>query len=557
MFIPFHSLIPQLSISYQSITKTQQLHAFVSKTHLSLDPFFATRVVRFYALNGDLASARNLFDEMPKRSVFLWNSIIRAYARAHEFKNAFSLFKRMFRSETKPDNFTFACVLRACSENYDLEGVRLAHGGLVVFGLGMDSICSSALVSGYSKLGLVDEASKVFNRVAAPDLAMWNSMISGYGYGGFWGDGLRLFNAMRNRGMEPDGYTMVGMLLGLTDHELLWIGQGVHGFCIKTSFDYNAHVGSSLVSMYSRCNCLDSAHKVFGNMLMPDLVTWSSLITGFSQSGDTRNSLLFFRKMNMEGMEADPVLIACALAASAQLAIVELGRELHGYVLRRALETNIMVSSAVIDMYSKCGFINSAMRFFKSLPRRNLVTYNSVIQGLGSHGLASQSFWIFNQVLENGLRPDESTFSALLHACCHAGLVKDGKEVFSRMQNEFGVEPGTEHYVHMVKLLGMAGELKEAYNLVLSLPEPIEDGIWGALLGCCETQGDSRFAENISQHIIESKPQKSSYDVTMSKIYANDGRWYEVEKLRHGLTFSGQRKIPGISWISNSGSHDT
>ncbi|GAB2223710.1 hypothetical protein Droror1_Dr00004450 [Drosera rotundifolia] len=553
MFIPFNTLITELSSSFQSIFKTKQLHALISKTHLSLDPFFATRILRLYSLNGDIVSARNLFDEMPERTVFLWNSMIRAYARVNEMGSVFGLVRAMMGSETMPDNYTFACLIRACADwEEGLDGVRVVHGGVLVFGYGADGICGSAVVSGYSRLGRVEEARKVFSRVRVRDLAMWNSMISGNGYCGFWDDGLRLFRDMRSVGMEPDGYTMVALLLGLVDHGLLGIGKSVHAFCVKSSFDYNGHVDSSLVSMYSRCSCLDSAHKVFRDLLKPDLVTWSSLITGLSQCGDSQSALHLFREMNMErGLRADGVLVASALAASAQLVSVKLGYELHGYVLRHALDIDVMVSSALIDMYFKCGFVDLAMRFFESLPHKNIVTYNSVILGFGSHGLASQAFWIFNRMLDNGLYPDASTFSSLLHVCSHSGLLEDGKHIFSRMQYEFRLEPMTEHCVHMVKILGMAGELKEAYNLVLSLPEPVDDGIWGALLGCCETQGDSRLAESISQHAIESRPEKSSYTVSLSKMYANDGRWEEMEMIRDGVTYSRVRKMAGISWVSD------
>ncbi|GAB4854381.1 hypothetical protein Ancab_022967 [Ancistrocladus abbreviatus] len=181
MFIPFHLLISELSKPYQTLTKTKQLHALIRKTHLSLDPLFATKTIGFYALNDDLSSARNLFDEMPDRSVFLWNSIIGAYARNHDFRNAFSLVKEMLTSESVPDSFTFACLVRGCAENFDVCGLGCAHGGLLVFGLGVDSICSSSLVSAYLKLGLVNRARKVFDGVVDSDLPMWNSMISGYG----------------------------------------------------------------------------------------------------------------------------------------------------------------------------------------------------------------------------------------------------------------------------------------------------------------------------------------------------------------------------------------
>ncbi|GFZ07837.1 tetratricopeptide repeat (TPR)-like superfamily protein [Actinidia rufa] len=552
MFIRFRSVLFDLSRVHQTLSKTQQLHALIAKTHLSQDPFYATRIIRFYAINGDLISAHNLFDETPRRSVYLWNSIIRAYARTHNFNNAYSLFKHMLDSETKPDNFTFACILRACAENSDLKGLRLVHGGVVVSGLGWDSIVSSALVSAYSKLGLIDEASMVFKWVLETDLVLWNSMISGYGSCGDWDKGLRLFGMMRRMGKNPDGYTVVGLISGLVDPCLLEIGQGIHGFCLKSGFDSNAHVGSVLVSMYSRCKCLDSALRVFESLSQPDLVTWSAIITGFAQSGNTEKLLIFFKQMNMEGKKADTILVTSLLAATAQLAMVGPGSEIHGYVLRHGFELDIMVSSALIDMYSKCGFLRLGVKVFESMRERNIVSYNSVISGLGLHGLAYEAFEIFNEMLEKEFEPDESTFSALLCACCHAGLVKDGREYFRRMKDEFGISTRIEHYVYLTKLLGMAGELEEAYHLIESLPEPVDSGLWGALLSCCDAFGNSELAEIVAHRLLENKSEKSRYRVMLSNIYAGDGRWDEVSKLR-GME-GEMRKMPGISWIGGNNS---
>lgn len=193
MLIKFQSLFLQLSRTHQTLSRTKQLHALVTKTHLLQDPFYATKLVRFYALNNDLPSARNLFDKTPQRSVFLWNSIIRAYAQAHKFDDAFLLYTKMIGFDVIPDKYTYACLIRACCEDFYVDGLRIVHGGVIVSGLGLDSVTCSALVTGYSKMGLVGEASKVFCGVFEPDLVLWNAMISGCGYCGFGDKGLLFF----------------------------------------------------------------------------------------------------------------------------------------------------------------------------------------------------------------------------------------------------------------------------------------------------------------------------------------------------------------------------
>ncbi|KAK4437278.1 putative pentatricopeptide repeat-containing protein [Sesamum alatum] len=205
MHIQFKSLLSILTKPNHTLSVTRILHALLIKHRLSSDPFYATKLVRFYAINDDLISARYVFDGTPHRSIYLWNSIIRAYAQAHKFFHAFLLFKRLLTSGGRPDNYTFACVARACAERFDVEALRVVHGQVVAFGFGLDFICNSALISCYSKLGLVHEASCVFCGIDEPDLVLWNAMISGYGSCGDSAKGVELFNAMQNMGIQPDG----------------------------------------------------------------------------------------------------------------------------------------------------------------------------------------------------------------------------------------------------------------------------------------------------------------------------------------------------------------
>ena len=477
--------------------------------------------------------------------------MIRAYAQSQRFNSAISLFRTMLGADISPDNYTYACVICACCDNFDFGMLRLVHGRTVASGLGMDPICCSALVTAYSKLGLVNEARRVFDGISAPDLVLWNSLISGYGCSGAWDIGMQMFSLMRHGGEKPDGYTVAGLLGGIADSRLLSIGQGLHGLSLKSGLDSDSHVGSLLVSMYSRCKCMASAYRVFCSILQPDLVTWSALIAGYSQSGEYEKALIFFRKLNMEYKKADSVLIASVLAAIAQAANIRPGCEIHGYVIRHGLESDVKVSSALIDMYSKCGFLHLGICVFGIMPERNIISYNSVISGLGLHGCASEAFRMFDEVLEKGLIPDEATFSALLGACCHAGLVKDGREIFRRMQDEFDIIARPEHYVYMVKLLGSAGELEEAYNLIQSLPEPVDQAILGALLSCCNSCGNSEMAETVARQLFESNPDDNAYRVMLSNIYAGEGRWDDVKNLRDKIT-GGLRKMPGLSWIEGN-----
>ncbi|RZC72083.1 hypothetical protein C5167_035614 [Papaver somniferum] len=515
------SLLHELTQSRQTLSVSKQLHALIVRLNLSSDPFFATKITRLYSINHDLHSARKLFDETPDRSVYLWNSMIRAYAQEHKFKDAFYLFTHMRCSCTPPDNYTYACIIRACTERTDSFGLRIAHGGVIVSGLEFDSVTSRTLVSGYSKLGLVDIAHTVFDGICKPDLVLWNSMIAGYGYGRLWCESLKLFSEMRKMGKDPDGHTFVGLISGVNDPQLLGVCRGIHCLCLKNGLDSNSHVASSIVSMYSRCNCLDSAYKTFSGLPDPDVVQWSSLITGLSQTGNSEEALFLFREMILEGERADPTLIASVLGDSSKLAMVEPGRQIHSFVFCHGFESDVKVASSLIDMYTKCGAPMFGVRVSEIMHERNVVTYNSII----------------SEMVEKGFKPDHSTFSALLSNCSRGGLVRDGREIFRRMEEDFGVTPRIEHYVYMVKLLGLAGELQEAYDLIKKMKVPPDSGVLGALLSI------------IADMLSKIDPSKTAYRVMLSNIYAANEKWDEVKKVRDEIFVYGLRKTPGISCI--------
>lgn len=546
-------IINEFSRKFQTKLNTQKLHSFVTKSQLARDPYFATQLVRYYSLNDDLISARKLFDVFPERSVFLWNSVIRAHAKSpHQLRPALSLFSRMLSSDTTPDSFTYACLARGLSEGSDTEGLRCIHGNAIVSGLGFDLVCGSTLVKAYSKAGLTFEASKLFFSVAEPDVPLWNAMLSGYG--SCEGGGVNMFNLMLRQGNRPDCYTMVALMTGVIDPGLISVARSVHGFCMKVGLDSHSYVGSALVSMYSRCKCIASACGAFSSISEPtDLVACSSLINGYSKCGYHKEALCLFNELRMSGKKPDCVLVAIVLGSCAELSDSLYGQEVHSYVIRQGLELDMKVSSALIDMYSKCGILDSAMALFAKVPEKSVVSFNSVILGLGLHGFASSAFEKFNEMLEMGLKPDEVTFSALLCTCCHSGLLYEGQEMFMRMKSEFGVEPRTEHHVYIVKLMGMAGKLEEAFEFVMSLRRPIDSGIWGALLSCCEVHEDAHLAEVVAAKIRENEEEerrrRGVYDVMLSNVYARYGKWDEAEMLRDGVSESFGGKLPGISWV--------
>ncbi|CAL4963274.1 unnamed protein product [Urochloa decumbens] len=536
-----------------SLSRTKQLHARLVLASHSPAPAPADLrllLLRSYAARGDLASARRLLDEAPHpASPLLYNALIRAHARRLDLPAALALFARMRRSATAPDAHTFACVLRTCADCSRPGALKVVHGVASSSGMSSHPIVGSALVSGYAKLGLVDDARRVFDGLREPDLVLWNSMMSAYGYRGMWNDGLQMFSAMRRAGEQPDGYSVVALVSCFWNPEALEFGQAVHGVCVKGGYDSGHHVRSALVSMYMRSGCMESGQSLFHNLPDADLVTWSSLITGLLQTGKYMESFDLFRQMCFTGGRPDSVLISSVLSACASTTAISCTREVHCYVLRLGADKDITVSSSLMDAYAKCGFAELGYWVFRQIPYKNLVMYNTVISNLGYHGFATKAIEVLDEMVNDDLRPDSATFSGLLAACCHVGNLEQGWKLFRRMRDEFEIVVEMEHYVYMVRLLATSGQLKEAYDLIQAMQIQPDCGVWGALLwGCC-VHRDSSLGRIVAEKLFQLSPDKAAYKVMLSNLYASQEMWWDAEEVRDELSKEEMYKNTGISWV--------
>lgn len=405
------------------------------------------------------------------------------------------------------------------------------------------------MISSYSKFGRLDDAVKVFDEMPQPDLVVYNTLLSGFGYGGLWMDGLDMFSRMRKRGESPDGYSFVGLISCFWDPSSVRFARGVHGLVLKGGFEFNAHVRSVLVSMYLRLDCSDLGYRIFKELSCPDLVTWSAVITGFFQVGKWQEALELFREMNDSSIRRpDSVLIASVLSGCASMAAIGPGEEIHCHVVRVGMDLDTAVSCALIDLYCKCGLAQTGLRVFETMPDKHTITYNAVISGLGSNGLGFEAIRVFSNMLDNGVKPDKATLSGVLCACAHSGLFEEGSRLFRTMRDEFGIEPEMQHYVYMVKLMSFVGKLDEAYELIEGMPSlpGSGSGVWGALLWGCGLHGRSDLAEIAGRMLFEIDPGKGAYKVMLSNVYASEEKWGDVESLREKM--KGE-KIVGLSWV--------
>ncbi|KAG0469774.1 hypothetical protein HPP92_016474 [Vanilla planifolia] len=306
--------------------------------------------------------------------------------------------------------------------------------------------------------------------------------------------------------------------------------------------------------MYTKCGSLGDVEKTFFSIQEKDIITCNSYISACSAFGEPDKGLMVYRNMyDIYGLSPDDFTLAGILAACSELFCIQYGAQIHGHLIRTKLELETGVVNAIISMYAKCGCINYANHVFNLMPKRNLVSWNTIIVALGHHGHARLAVQIFQQMQSDGIKPDSATFVGLLSACSHAGMVNEGKVYFDSMVQFYGYPPKIEHVSCLIDLLGRAARLEEAeaYANMFSFGNDLV--ILGSLLSSCRLHGNLVVGQRVAKKLLELQPTSSSPFVLLSTLYASDGRWNSVALAWKMLRNSGIKKEVGYSLVTVDG----
>ncbi|CAA0810546.1 Pentatricopeptide repeat-containing protein [Striga hermonthica] len=536
-----------------SSRSVQQIHAqmLVRSIAMPMPNYILSKLIDLK----DFSYSTLFFPQIPLNS-YAFNVMIRGLATAwQKFDLALQLLVEMKSLGVNPDNFTYPFIFKSCGNISALRMGETVHSEVVKSGLRSDFHVVHSLITMYSRCREVDCARNLFDEMTDRDMVSWNSIISGYSRLGFARKAVEMFREMREDGFEPDEMTLVSVLAACGDLGDLSLGRWIEGYVVEKRFKYNSYIGSALINMYGKCGELESARRVFDSMKRKELVIWNSLITGYSQNGQSDETLKLFNDMMETGPEPNEVTLIAVLSACASVGALDTGKWIDEYAFKIGLHRNIYVATALVDMYSKCGNLEYASRVFESMPLRNQVSWNAMISGLAFHGHAQKSLALFQRMLdeEKVLFPDDITFVGVLSACVHAGLVDEGRRLFNMMSLSFGLTPKVAHYSCMVDLLSRAGRIYEAWDFIQKMPQKPDEILLGALLGACQKLKNVDIGEKAMELLLELEPSNSGNYIISSKIYADMRRWDDCARMRLLMKQKGVTKTPGCSWIEMDG----
>ncbi|OMO72680.1 hypothetical protein CCACVL1_17666 [Corchorus capsularis] len=565
--------------------QAKQLHARIFLSSVTPDNFLASKLISFYSKINDLPQAHYLFDKIPNKNTFSFNALLIAYCQHNMFVDTLRLFSSV-GDVIRPDNYSITCLIKALSGSFcEKRLAKEVHCFVLRGGYTEDIFVSNGLITYYSKCQEFGLARKVFDKMGERDIVSWNSMISGYSQGGFFEECKALYRKMVDRlEFRPNEVTVLSVLQACGQSNDLLLGMEVHQFIVENRIEMDVSVCNALIGLYAKCGSLDYARELFEGMSEKDEVTYGSLIYGYMFHGFTDKAMELFRELKQPGLttwnsvisglfqnkQYDEILdlfwemLACGLKPNAVMLATILptilhfsnlkgGKEIHAYAVKNDYDHNIYVATALIDIYAKLGFLFGAQRVFDQSKCGSLIIWTAIISAFAAHGDVNAALGYFHEMLNNGIQPDPVTFTAVLSACAHSGMVDEAKKIFDSMPEEHGISPSVEHYACMVGVLSRAGRLTEAKEFVSKMPIEPSAKVWGALLNGASVYGDVELGKFICDRLFEIEPENTGNYIIMANLYAQAGRWKEADMIREKMRNVGLKKIPGGSWIETSG----
>ncbi|XP_057812580.2 pentatricopeptide repeat-containing protein At3g24000, mitochondrial [Cryptomeria japonica] len=536
-----------LCLEKKALPEAQMVHEHMITNGIKVDRYLGNYLINVYSKLGRVEVARKLFDEMSDANFVSWSSMIGGYAQNGFGPEALQVFCRMLEANFFPNKIILASVFRACSNISMLETGKQVYAYVIKSGDSVQASTGCAVVNMFMKCGLSELARTVFDRLPEKTVMTWTAMIVGYIQNKNESEALRLFCEMLGTGMELDQFVFSSVLRACGSTLDLHLGKQMHGYIVKYGFQSDVSSATPLVDMYAKCNRIEDARQVFDRMSERNVVSWCAMMAGYVDKGDGEEALNIFKQMQRAGMKPNQFVFSSLFDACAKLAALEQGKQVHANFIKRV--SNPYGEISLVNMYSRSGTIDDAQKIFNRMPERDVVAWTTLIVGYAQHGLGREALELFEKMQVAGVKPNHITFVGVLSACSHMGLVDEGWEYFNSMNGTYGIEPTVDHYACMVDILGRAGCLEEAEDLINQMPFEPNALVWRTLLGACRVHGNMELGKRAAECILKLEPEDDATYILLANMNSSIGNWDEAANIRKVMNKMGIKKKVGRSWI--------
>ncbi|KMT10006.1 hypothetical protein BVRB_5g122210 [Beta vulgaris subsp. vulgaris] len=454
--------------------------------------------------------ARQMFDEMPERDIVSWNTWLSALQKTQDHEHTFQSYLQLQRSGLQPTSHTFSIIITSILGTCFKVLIPQLHSQIVSLGYYSSIYVGSSLMRGYTDLKNHSSLVCVFDDMLYKDISIWNALILGYMELGFIDEAQRAFDRMPEKDVVS------------------W---------------------TTLIDGYLKNKEVKRARCIFDEMDGKNVVSWTAMISGYVGTNKCLDAIELFILMVRSGVPPNQHTFASVLAACAKHSELLTGQQVHATIVKHAITLDVVLATAFVNMYAKCGDIEAAYSIFEKMSDKNLVSWNSILGCHARHGRARRALNEFERMISCGIKPDHITFTNVLSACTHGGLVEEGERIFCSMENCYGIKSDKEHYACMVDLYGRAGRLDKAKGLIERMPFEPDIVVWGALLAACGLHSDFEFGSDAADAMQNLEKNHPAAYMVLSKILGDRGLWGSSTDIKQTMRDKHMKKQNAGSWI--------
>ncbi|KAH0634654.1 hypothetical protein KY290_038055 [Solanum tuberosum] len=528
----------------------QSVHGLIVKLGWEDNSFVGTSLLEAYAKCGNINDSCKIFEDIKSQGLVPWNAMISAFVHNGLFEEAFLLFNRSRESGLFPNSMTVMALTQSCVAMGSKCPCESVHAMVVKLGLVFDIQVNNSLLFLYSSLMELPAAWEIFDTMEEKDVISWSTMMSLLVHLEYASDAIKIFLHMRDSTNEYDHLILMNLISACGISGNLKMGKSVHAQVITQGFGSELPLHNAMITMYARCEDLNSSRTVFDHSTMKSMVSWTSIISGLLHNGRPREALdMFIRVRIEENFFIDSVLLVSALTTAGEMVASELCMQLHCHTIKTGLTNYRSIQNSLISTYSKCGNVELANNVFERMAfLRDIVSWNAIINGYGINGHGETALSLFYEFRKSGGIPDSATYLSILSACSHSGLASDGSLIFSQIIEENRIKVSAEHYGCIADLLARAGYLPDVSSFLNG------DGktLWKAILNGCARNSDLKLAEFAARKFHEQIKKDPGQLVLLSNLYASVGRFKDAEALRWSMDTEKLIKVPGFSILSGN-----
>ncbi|CAK9135259.1 unnamed protein product [Ilex paraguariensis] len=514
----FSSLIATC-VRRKALDEGRQIHTHVRINGLENNEFLQTKLVHMYTSCGSPEDAKRVFDEMPSKSVYPWNALLRGNVvlGGRQYRDILSTFSEMRALGVELNVYSFSCLIKSfggASAFY--QGLK-THGLLIKNALVNSSILKTSLIDMYSKCGKIKLARRVFEEIEERDVVVWGAMIAGFAHNRLEREALEYLRWMRKEGIDPNSVILTIILPVIGEVLARKLGREVHAYIIKTKeYSKQLPIQTALIDMYCKCGDMGSGRKVFYGSMERNTISWTALMSGYVSNGRLEQALRSVVWMQQEGFKPDAVTVATVVPVCGQLRALKQGKEVHAYAVKCSMFPNVSIATSLMMMYTKCGVLGYSSKLFDRMERRNVISWTAMIESYAESGHLHEAVDVFRAMQLSKHRPDSVAMSSVLRVCGELKDLKIGKEIHGQVLKK-DLESIPFVSAEIVKMYGICGALDKAKLAFEAIP--VKGTItWTAIIeaygyGGCHQEAIHLFNQIVSEGF---SPNHFTFKVVLS-----------------------------------------